>query len=105
MGAGQWTGTYRTRPHALLDVRGLAGVEDWSKSLSRGARRTLAKAAAQDFSVVRRSISFPVVNVSRAATCMQRERFEYHVHLLEAYLEFFLGTKLPRSYISYDQLW
>ena len=51
MGAGQWTGQFRTRPHALLDVRGLENVEDWSKRLSRGARRTLAKAQKQNFTV------------------------------------------------------
>ena len=44
MGAAQWTGRWRTRPHALLDVRGLASVEEWCQSLPRGARRTLAKA-------------------------------------------------------------
>ena len=31
MGAGQWTGQFRTRPHALLDVRGLASVEEWER--------------------------------------------------------------------------
>jgi hypothetical protein len=50
--AGQW----RTRPHALLDVREFSSVEDWAKSLPRGARRTLAKANAQNFTVVRRPI-------------------------------------------------
>ena len=44
MGAGQWTGQFRTRPHALLDVRSFESVDDWVKSLSRGQRRTLAKA-------------------------------------------------------------
>ena len=52
MGAGQWTGQWRTRPHALLDVRNLTCVEDWVKTLPRGARRTLAKADAQNFTVV-----------------------------------------------------
>lgn len=56
MGAGQWTGQWRTRPHALLDVRGLASVDDWAKGLPRGARRTLAKANAQNFSVSTRPI-------------------------------------------------
>ena len=56
MGAGQWTGQFRTRPHALLDVRSLTSVGNWSSSLSRGARRTLAKAAAQDFEVIARPI-------------------------------------------------
>jgi hypothetical protein len=44
MGAGQWTGQFRTRPHALLDVRGLESVEQWMGRLPRGARRTLSKA-------------------------------------------------------------
>ena len=56
MGANQWTGRFRTRPHALLDVRHFSSVDDWVSSLSRGSRRTLAKAAAQDFSVVPRPI-------------------------------------------------
>ena len=56
MGAGQWTGQYRTRPHALLDVREFATVDEWAKSLPRGARRTLAKANEQNFTVVNRPI-------------------------------------------------
>jgi hypothetical protein len=56
MGAGQWTGQWRTRPHALLDVRQFSSVDDWVQTLPRGARRTLAKAKAQNFSVVSRPI-------------------------------------------------
>ena len=56
MGAGQWTGQWRTRPHALLDVRQFSSVDEWVQTLPRGARRTLAKANAQDFSVVSRPI-------------------------------------------------
>mmetsp|Transcript_22390 Transcript_22390/g.51649 ORF Transcript_22390/g.51649 Transcript_22390/m.51649 type:complete len:408 (+) Transcript_22390:54-1277(+) len=56
MGAGQWTGQYRTRPHALLDVRGFASVDEWAASLPRGSRRTLVKANAEDFSVASRPI-------------------------------------------------
>lgn len=56
MGAGQWTGQWRTRPHALLDVRNLTHVDEWSERLPRGARRTLAKAAAQGLSVEARPI-------------------------------------------------
>ena len=48
MGAAQWTGRYRTRPHALLDVREMSNVEDWVRELPRGARRTLAKATNSD---------------------------------------------------------
>ena len=51
MGAGQWTGQFRTRPHGLLDVRNFSSVSDWSGSLPRGCRRTLARAQAQNFTV------------------------------------------------------
>lgn len=54
MGAGQWTGQFRTRPHALLNIQNVTSVEEWVKSLPRGARRTLAratKAAEQNFTV------------------------------------------------------
>jgi len=60
MGAGQWTGQFRTRPHALLDVRGLSSVDEWVQNLPRGCRRTLAKAAkaeaAGEIRVVTRTI-------------------------------------------------
>eukprot|EP00957_Ditylum_brightwellii_P039788 3012321-Ditylum_brightwellii.AAC.1 len=36
MGAGQWTGQYYTRPHALLDVTNYTDVTEWVKSLPRG---------------------------------------------------------------------
>ena len=39
MGAGQWTGRWRTRPHALLDVRGYGDVDESATSLPRGRRR------------------------------------------------------------------
>jgi len=52
MGAAQWTGQWKTRPHALLDVRKLASAEEWAKALPRGARRTLARADKQNFTVV-----------------------------------------------------
>ena len=54
--SGQWTGSWRTRPHALLDVRGFSSVDEWVKTLPRGARRTLAKAKAQNFTVSSRPI-------------------------------------------------
>lgn len=56
MGAGQWTGQWRTRPHALLDVRGMSSVDDWVATLPRGVRRTLAKAEQQGFRVEARTI-------------------------------------------------
>lgn len=52
MGAAQWTGQWRTRPHALLKVQNMTSVdEDWVKGLPRGCRRTLKKADAQNFTV------------------------------------------------------
>jgi len=51
MGAGQWMGQYRTRPHSLLTVSNFTSVDDWIKPLSRGVRRTLKKAVAQNFTV------------------------------------------------------
>lgn len=51
MGAGQWTGQYRTRPHALLDVRDMTSVDEWVKTLPRGCRRTLKRAEGQNFTV------------------------------------------------------
>lgn len=56
MGAGQWTGQFRTRPHALLDVRPYSSVDEWVQGLPRGARRTLAKSLQQPFSVDARPI-------------------------------------------------
>ncbi|GMH69957.1 hypothetical protein TrST_g14137 [Triparma strigata] len=56
MGAGQWTGQFRTRPHALLDVRQFSTVDEYTKSLSRGARRTLARSYAQNFTVTSKTI-------------------------------------------------
>jgi len=62
MGAGQWMGQYRTRPHALLNLQQhvhkngtmseLTDVEEWVATLSRGCRRTVARskvARADDF--------------------------------------------------------
>ena len=43
MGAAQWTGRFRTRPHALLDVRDFNNVDEWVKTLPRGCKRTLKK--------------------------------------------------------------
>jgi len=51
MGAAQWTGQWRTRPHALLDVRPFADDAEWVKTLPRGARRTLTKATQQNYTV------------------------------------------------------
>jgi len=51
MGAAQWTGQWRTRPHALLDVSNMTSVDEWVRTLPRGCRRTLKKAASQNFTV------------------------------------------------------
>uniref|UniRef100_A0A7S2HZX6 Uncharacterized protein n=1 Tax=Helicotheca tamesis TaxID=374047 RepID=A0A7S2HZX6_9STRA len=57
MGAGQWTGQYFTRPHALLDVRNFTSVDEWVKTLPRGCKRTLKRADAQNLTVTMRPIS------------------------------------------------
>lgn len=51
MGAAQWSGRWKTRPHALLDVTGYKTVEEWEQSLPRGCKRTLKKASEQPFTV------------------------------------------------------
>jgi hypothetical protein len=56
MGAAQWTGQWRTRPHALLELEGLEKVDEWVKKLPRGCRRTLVKANNQNFTVVEKPI-------------------------------------------------
>ena len=56
MGAAQWTGQFRTRPHALLDVSNFTSVDDWVKTLPRGCRRTIKRALAQNFTVNHKAI-------------------------------------------------
>ena len=46
MGAAQWSGRFKTRPHALLQIQNLTHVDDWVKGLPRGCRRTLKRAVA-----------------------------------------------------------
>merc|ERR1719491_917693 len=56
MGAAQWMGQFKTRPHSLLDVSNITSVDEWVKTLPRGCRRTLKKANAQNFTVTTRPI-------------------------------------------------
>lgn len=56
MGAAQWTGRFRTRPHALLRVTNFTDIADWEKGLPRGVRRTLKKAMAGNFTVTAKPI-------------------------------------------------
>jgi len=56
MGAAQWTGQFRTRPHSLLTLSNFTCVEDWVKTLPRGVKRTLKKANAQNFTVTSKPI-------------------------------------------------
>lgn len=56
MGAAQWTGKWKTRPHALLDVTQFSSVDEWHQSLPRGCKRTLQKAAQQNFTVTAKPI-------------------------------------------------
>jgi len=91
MGAGQWMGRFRTRPHALLDVRGFTSVDDWVRGLSRGSRRTLAKAATQRFNVTSQMIrgGAPAPHSTRAHfRCV----VEHEVRLLAASPEDFFDA-------------
>ncbi len=56
MGAAQWTGQWKTRPHALLELTNITTVDDWVKTLPRGCKRTIKKALAQNFTVVTKPI-------------------------------------------------
>jgi len=56
MGAAQWTGRFRTRPHALLSLHNITTIDDWMKSLPRGCRRTIKKATSQNFTVTTKPI-------------------------------------------------
>ena len=57
MGASQWTGQFKTRPHALLDVKNITHIDEWKSKLPRGCKRTLKKANAQNFTVTTRPIN------------------------------------------------
>ena len=56
MGAAQWTGKWKTRPHALLELTNITTIDDWVKTLPRGCKRTIKKALAQNFTVVTKPI-------------------------------------------------
>ena len=56
MGAGQWLGQFKTRPHALLDVRNITNIDQWKQTLPRGCKRTLKKANEQNFTVTSKPI-------------------------------------------------
>lgn len=56
MGAAQWTGQWKTRPHALLSLHNLTSIEDYEKTLPRGCRRTLKRAVQQNFTVTEHPI-------------------------------------------------
>jgi len=56
MGAGQWTGQWKTRPHALLQIQNFTCVDEWIQTLPRGCKRTLKKAMAQNITVTARPI-------------------------------------------------
>jgi hypothetical protein len=44
MGAAQWMGQWKTRPHALLDISNYTSIQDWEKTLPRGCKRTIQRA-------------------------------------------------------------
>jgi hypothetical protein len=56
MGAAQWTGRWKTRPHALLELTNITTIDDWVKTLPRGCKRTIKKALAQNFTVTTKPI-------------------------------------------------
>jgi hypothetical protein len=56
MGAAQWTGRFKTRPHALLELKSITTIDDWVSSLPRGCRRTINRALAQNFTVTTKHI-------------------------------------------------
>jgi hypothetical protein len=56
MGAAQWTGQFRTRPHALLELKNITTVDDWVKTLPRGCKRTIKRALEQNFTVTTKPI-------------------------------------------------
>ena len=56
MGAAQWSGRWKTRPHALLELKNITTVDDWSSSLPRGCRRTIKRALNQNFTVTSKPI-------------------------------------------------
>lgn len=57
MGAAQWTGAWKTRPHAIMDISHFESVEDWIKTLPRGCRRTIQnKALVQNFTIASKPI-------------------------------------------------
>eukprot|EP00560_Eucampia_antarctica_P001576 CAMPEP_0197832052 /NCGR_PEP_ID=MMETSP1437-20131217/13089_1 /TAXON_ID=49252 ORGANISM="Eucampia antarctica, Strain CCMP1452" /NCGR_SAMPLE_ID=MMETSP1437 /ASSEMBLY_ACC=CAM_ASM_001096 /LENGTH=382 /DNA_ID=CAMNT_0043435227 /DNA_START=18 /DNA_END=1166 /DNA_ORIENTATION=+ len=56
MGAAQWTGQFKTRPHAILDVRSFTSVDEWVKTLPRGCKRTIKKAIQGNFTVTPKPI-------------------------------------------------
>jgi hypothetical protein len=56
MGAAQWTGQWKTRPHALLELKNITTIDDWVKTLPRGCKRTIKKALAQNFTVTTKHI-------------------------------------------------
>lgn len=68
MGAGQWLGHYRTRPHSLLTVTNFTSVDDWIRTLPRGVKRTLKRASDQNFTVITKPIrgSMPAPHSSLA---------------------------------------
>jgi hypothetical protein len=63
MGAGQWRGQYRTRPHALLTITNMTCITDWEQRtiVSRGCKRTIQRAIQniqqQNYTVVSKPIS------------------------------------------------
>jgi hypothetical protein len=83
MGAAQWTGRWKTRPHALLNVRNLTHVDEWVQTLPRGCRRTIARALAQNFTVTAKPI-LPDQPAPHSTLAHFRCVVEHEVRLLTA---------------------
>ena len=56
MGAAQWMGQWKTRPHALLDISNYTCIQNWEKTLPRGCKRTIQRA------VLAEQLNFTVIS-------------------------------------------
>lgn len=89
MGAAQWTGAWRTRPHALLDISGFTSVDDWVATLPRGCKRTIKnKALKQNFTVTTRPI-LPNRPAPHSSLAHFRCVVEHELRLLASNIGFF----------------
>jgi hypothetical protein len=81
MGAAQFLGMFKTRPHALLDISEYAHVDDWVATLPRGCKRTLKKSFSQNFTKSMNPI-FPGQAAPHSSLAHFRCVMEHEVRLL-----------------------